>query len=100
MFQETLRIHSAVSDLIREASEDNMLPLSKPVIGRSGKVYHEIFIPKGSWIHASLSGYNTYAQRFFWVNRTLRLLFCRVGTLMSGAVTPGFLGLIVGSNRV
>jgi hypothetical protein len=59
-FQETLRVHTSVPDLIREAFEDDMLPLSKPIVGRSGKIYNEIFIPKGSKIHASESGYNTY----------------------------------------
>ena len=58
--QETLRIHTPVPDIVREASEDDILPLSKPIIGRSGKVHHEIFIPKGSLIHASASGYNMY----------------------------------------
>ena len=52
-------------DIVREASEDDMLPLSKPVVGRSGKTYHEIFVPKGTLIHASLSGHNTYVLRDF-----------------------------------
>ena len=59
-FQETLRMHTSVPDTARQASEDNVLPLSKPIIGRSGKIYHEIFIPKGTLLVASLSGYNTY----------------------------------------
>lgn len=58
--QETLRIYTSVPDIIREASEDNILPLSKPIVGYSGKVYHKIFIPKGFMIHASPSGYNMY----------------------------------------
>ncbi|KAF9789656.1 cytochrome P450 [Thelephora terrestris] len=59
VIKETLRVHTSVPDIIREVSEDTMLPLSKPVIGRSGKTYNEIFVPKGSVIHASLAGYNT-----------------------------------------
>src|SRR5579872_4369697 len=56
--QETLRLYPSVPTTIREALEDDTLPLSKSIIGRSGKVYNEIFIPKGTAIHTSFGGYN------------------------------------------
>ncbi|KAF9789640.1 cytochrome P450 [Thelephora terrestris] len=58
VIKETLRVHTSVPDIVREVSVDDILPLSKPVVGRSGKAYHEISVPKGTLIHASLSGYN------------------------------------------
>ena len=93
-------MHTSVPEILREASEDNILPLSKPIVGRSGKAYHEIFIPRGSMIHASAAGYNTYVWRFFRVDCILSILSCLVGTLMYGAVMPGFSGLIAGLNRM
>jgi len=60
VIKETLRTYTSVPYIVREAFEDNTLPLSKPIIGLSGKAHHEIFIPKGSVIHSSLSGYNSH----------------------------------------
>jgi len=54
-----MRIHTSITDIIREASEDNVLPLSTPIVGASGKTYRELHVPKGTLVHASTSGYNT-----------------------------------------
>lgn len=43
---------------MREPIEDNLLPLSKPVVGISGKVYAELLIPKGTMVTLSAFGYN------------------------------------------
>lgn len=40
--------------------EDDVLPLSKPVIGVSGKVYKELPVPAGTTITISPIGYNMY----------------------------------------
>jgi len=58
VIKETLRIHSSVTDIIRQASEDNVLPLSTPIVGASGTTYRELHIPKGTFVHASTFGYN------------------------------------------
>ena len=54
-----MRVHTSITDIIRQASEDNMLPLSTPIIGTSGKVYRELHVPKGTLVHVSTFGYNT-----------------------------------------
>jgi hypothetical protein len=56
--QEILRFHSAVPEFIRQASEDNVLPLSAPITGSSGRIYRELNISKGTIVHASMTGYN------------------------------------------
>jgi len=56
--QETLRIHSPVVDIARIAWDDDVVPLSKPIIGVSGKVYRELAIPRGTQIVISPFGHN------------------------------------------
>ncbi|KAG7439454.1 cytochrome P450 [Guyanagaster necrorhizus] len=55
---EVLRIHPIVYNISRVATQDNVLPLSKPVVLTTGKVVQEIAIPKGTSIIASIAGYN------------------------------------------
>ncbi|KAI5992708.1 cytochrome P450 [Pisolithus albus] len=56
--QETLRTHSAVQDLIRQASEDDVIPLSQPVQTRSGEVVDSIAVKCGTEIGISVQGMN------------------------------------------
>ena len=42
--------------------EDIVLPLTKPIVGISGKVYKELPIPAGTTINLSLLGYNLYVS--------------------------------------
>jgi cytochrome P450 len=56
--QETLRIHSPAVEVLRVARSDDVIPLSKPVVGISGKVYNELPIPAGTPVVASIYGYN------------------------------------------
>ena len=44
--------------MLRTAKKDNTLPLSKPIVGISGKVYHELPIPAGTIMYISRAGYN------------------------------------------
>ncbi|KAI9059129.1 cytochrome P450 [Trametes sanguinea] len=46
--RETLRLHSPVTMLIREAAKDDVIPVSEPFTDRYGKVQHEIRIAKGN----------------------------------------------------
>jgi len=56
--KETLRIHSPVSEIARVTSHDDIIPLSKAVVGVSGKVYNELAVSKGTPVTVSLFGYN------------------------------------------
>jgi hypothetical protein len=42
----------------RVAKKDNILPLAKPIVGVSGKVYNELFVPAGTATYSSTVGYN------------------------------------------
>jgi len=59
--QETLRIHSAVVEIPRVVWDDDIIPLSKPVVGVSGKVYRELAIPRGTEVVISSFGHNLWA---------------------------------------
>ncbi|KAI6037504.1 cytochrome P450 [Pisolithus marmoratus] len=52
--QETLRVHSAVQDLIRQAKEDDVIPLSEPVRTKSGDVVDKIAVERGTVIGISV----------------------------------------------
>ncbi|KAI5994679.1 cytochrome P450 [Pisolithus albus] len=56
--QETLRTHSSVQDLIRQPSEDDVIPLSQPVQTRSGEVVDRIAVKCGTEIGISVPGMN------------------------------------------
>jgi len=53
-----LRHHPIAIEVARMPIEDDILPLTKPVVGTSGKVYTELPIPKGTPITISAIGYN------------------------------------------
>ncbi|KAK0438178.1 cytochrome P450 [Desarmillaria tabescens] len=54
VIKETLRIHPFVTTLIRLAAQDDVIPLSEPIIALDGSVMSDIPIPKGQTIVASL----------------------------------------------
>lgn len=58
--QESLRIHPIAVEITRAPTEDDVLPLTKPIIGTSGKVYNELPIPKGTRVDISTAGYHLY----------------------------------------
>lgn len=45
-------------EVMREPIDDDLLPLSKPIVGVSGKVYTELPVPKGTMVSLSAFGYN------------------------------------------
>ncbi|TFK29499.1 cytochrome p450 [Coprinopsis marcescibilis] len=51
--RETMRVYPPVPMLLREARQDMMLPVSKPLIGADGKEINEILVPKGTKIFIS-----------------------------------------------
>ncbi|KAK0191708.1 cytochrome P450 [Armillaria mellea] len=58
VLKETLRFHPVSYNSPRIASRDDVLPLSKSIVMRSGKVLHELPIPKGTCIITSIASYN------------------------------------------
>ncbi|KAK0213329.1 cytochrome P450 [Desarmillaria ectypa] len=56
--KEVLRFHPAFYNSVRVTSRDDVLPLSKPVMLATGKVVQEVAVPKGTFIFASVAGYN------------------------------------------
>ena len=43
---------------MRTPIKDDVLPLTKPIVGTSGRIYTELPIPKGTPITVSTIGYN------------------------------------------
>ncbi|KAK0496199.1 cytochrome P450 [Armillaria luteobubalina] len=58
MIKETLRFHPVAYNIYRVAEKDDVLPLSTPITTTSGKVLHELPIPKGLHVDASIAAYN------------------------------------------
>ncbi|KAF9258814.1 cytochrome P450 [Marasmius fiardii PR-910] len=62
IIKESLRLHPVVTELFREATVDEVIPLDYPVIDASGSVLSEILVVKGQRILADIAGYNTLKQ--------------------------------------
>lgn len=58
VIKEALRYHCAAAQVFRMASQDCILPLSRPIRTESGELMHEVFVPKGTRIIASIAAYN------------------------------------------
>ncbi|KAJ4471511.1 cytochrome P450 [Lentinula aciculospora] len=58
LVKETLRFHPVAVHLFRVAVEDDVLPLSKPIVTTTGKMLHELVVPKGTRIVGSIAAYN------------------------------------------
>jgi len=56
--KEALRLYPALFETTRRATKDDVLPLAKPLVGLSGKVYKEIPVPAGTAVFISILGYN------------------------------------------
>lgn len=52
-----MRYRVTVPYVTRVAAEDDIIPLSNPVIGRDGKLINEIFVPKGTPVDGGLVSY-------------------------------------------
>jgi len=57
LVKEALRILPPVADIPRVTTEDDVMPLSKPIVGNSGKVYNEIAVPAGTFVFFSMLGH-------------------------------------------
>ena len=58
LIQEGLRMYPIAVEIIRAANQNDILPLSDPIVLDSGKVLYELPIPKGTVIFTSIYGYN------------------------------------------
>ncbi|KAJ6595685.1 cytochrome P450 [Mycena vulgaris] len=58
VMKETFRIHPVSYNSVREAARDEVLPLSTPLVTKSGKTITEIPIPKDMILVVSTAGYN------------------------------------------
>ncbi|KAK7031124.1 hypothetical protein VNI00_013732 [Paramarasmius palmivorus] len=58
VIKETLRLHPIVLRLIREAEDDDVIPLAQPVVSTSGEMLTEIPVTKGQRVMVSIIGYN------------------------------------------
>jgi len=58
IMKESLRINPIAVEVSRTPNEDDVLPLTKPIVGTSGKVYTELPIAKGTHITIPMLGYN------------------------------------------
>lgn len=56
--QESLRFYPIAYFMLREAENDDDIPLSKPVTTTTGQVLHSIPVQKGQKILTSIVGYN------------------------------------------
>ncbi|KAK0504284.1 cytochrome P450 [Armillaria luteobubalina] len=62
--KESLRFHPTLHHAYRYACEDDVLPLSQPIIDADGKVLTEIPIPRGTYIFCSIAAYNRNKEIF------------------------------------
>ncbi|KAJ7126049.1 cytochrome P450 [Mycena epipterygia] len=58
VMKETFRFYPVSYNSVREAARDEVLPLSKPLVTKSGKTITEIPIPKNIILVVSTAGYN------------------------------------------
>lgn len=58
VLKEILRFYPAVPHTYRQSLQDDVLPLSKPIVTRSGKTIHEIPIRAGLRLILSVCAYN------------------------------------------
>ncbi|KAE9404971.1 cytochrome P450 [Gymnopus androsaceus JB14] len=56
--RETLRLHAPVPSVMRVAAEDDVIPLSQPVIDRNGVTHNTLSVQKGQAISISILAIN------------------------------------------
>ncbi|KAJ6616300.1 cytochrome P450 [Mycena sp. CBHHK59/15] len=64
VMKETFRFHPVAFSSMREAARDEVLPLSKPLVTKSGKTITELPIPKNTVLIVSTAGYNRNTDVF------------------------------------
>jgi len=64
VLKECMRFHPAVYHNYRQAAQDDMLPLSRPIRTTTGDLVSQLPIPKGMKIIASIAGYHRNQETF------------------------------------
>ncbi|KAJ7185447.1 cytochrome P450 [Mycena filopes] len=64
VMKEVLRFHPVSYNSLREAARDEVLPLSRPIVTKSGKTITEVPIPKHQILVISTAGYNRNVDVF------------------------------------
>lgn len=62
--RETLRVLPPVALTVREAVEDDVLPLSEPIRGRDGKMLDSLYLPHGQTVAIDIMQVNRNKQLF------------------------------------
>ena len=55
-----MRLHPIVWLLIREAGQDDVIPLAQPIITTTGEQVSAIPVKKGQVVEVSIAAYNSY----------------------------------------
>ncbi|KAI6030990.1 cytochrome P450 [Pisolithus marmoratus] len=58
VIHETLRLHPPVQEFLREAADDDVIPLSEPVRTKSGRVVNSVSVTRGTRIGISVACIN------------------------------------------
>ena len=76
-------------ELIRVAIQNDVLPLTKPIVGTSGRVYTELPIPNGTNITISVTGYNLYLfpAKFLLPRQSTHTIIFATGARICGVQT-------------
>ncbi|KAF8075773.1 cytochrome P450 [Lyophyllum atratum] len=69
---ETLRVHPALSETTRKAQEDDVIPLSDPILDASGKLVDSIFVAKGTVVRVPIACLNR--SELLWGERSKEYL--------------------------
>ncbi|EAU91561.1 hypothetical protein CC1G_02050 [Coprinopsis cinerea okayama7 len=64
VIKESMRFHPALYQNYRQAARDDVLPLSKPIVGPDGELTNKLPIPKGTKIILSIAAYNRNQEVF------------------------------------
>lgn len=80
-----MRVYPIAIEIVRTPNKDDVLPLSKSLVGVSGKIYKELPVPAGTIISISTVGYNLCV-------RPLNLRFAQVMTGLPVVQEQGLVG--------
>lgn len=58
-----MRYHNIVYHMARQATQDDVIPLSNPIIAKDGRQITEIPVAKGQVIMPNIAAYNRYVSR-------------------------------------
>ncbi|KAJ7102451.1 cytochrome P450 [Mycena belliarum] len=92
--RETLRVIPSVHGTVRVATTDDLIPVSYPVVLRTGEIVHEnehIHIRKGSFVHIPLEGVNLSED--IWGSDAREFNPDRWASLPTPAKSPAFPGV-------